>query len=422
MTTSATLLTLAQGPVQKFLFGGAGPNANAGEPGSAMASTVDGLFMAIFWISMFMFVLLMGLTLYFVFKYRFKPGVPSQRSVSHNTPLELFWTVVPLVVMTWIFFEGFWSYMDMQTVKAGAEPISVSASMWQWQFTYSNGAISPETLQIAGKLQPVFVVPAGKPVHLTLTSKDVIHSFWVPAFRNKRDVFPNRYTTYNFEALPLTEDDEWHDPIPEVKRAYHNLRYQFRDHYLFCAEFCGNQHSEMAAIIRVVEPEVYVKIVEGWGTPDLTTPKEKIEWLRLKYGCISCHSLDGSPGAGPTWMNLFGYEFDYTDGTTKTVDENHIRRAIITPNADIRADFPAGGMSPSPELSAEHLDWFIEGFHYLSDRGPKPMINEGGDDGADEGVPEGAEEGGETDEKSNPSGESGAEEGVGEGGGKPDGA
>ncbi|MCH7791952.1 MAG: hypothetical protein IID31_06700 [Planctomycetes bacterium] len=79
-------------------------------------------------------------------------------------------------------------------------------------------------------------------------------------------------------------------------------------------------------------------------------------------------------------------------------------------------------MSPSPELSAEHLDWFIEGFHYLSDRGPKPMIKEGGDEGADEGVPGGAEEDGETDEKSNPSGESGAEEGVGEGGAKPDGA
>ena len=129
-----------------------------------MASTVDGLFMAIFWISMFMFVLLMGLTLYFVFKYRFKPGVPSQRSVGHNTPLELFWTVVPLVVMTWIFFEGFWSYIDSQTVKVGAEPISVSASMWQWKFTYSNGAISTTEEVLSGKSYPVFVVPAGKPV------------------------------------------------------------------------------------------------------------------------------------------------------------------------------------------------------------------------------------------------------------------
>jgi cytochrome c oxidase subunit II len=401
MTTSAPFLTLAQGPVQDFLYGSGGKAA--GTPGSEIAASADWLFMAIFWISIFSFLLLMGLTLYFVFRYRARPGVPSQRTVSHNTPLELFWSIVPLVVMTWLFFEGFWTYMDMQTVKVGAEPISVNASMWRWKFTYPNGAFSPEKEVIAGTEQPIFVVPAGRPVNLTLTSSDVIHSFWVPAFRNKRDVFPNRYTTFNFQAKPLTEDDAWHDAIPEVDRAFHRLGYRYRDHYLFCAEFCGNQHSEMAAIIRVVEPEVYAQIVEGWGTPDLTTPEEKMKYLRDKHGCNACHTVDGTPNAGPTWLNMFGYEFQYADGTTKVVDENHIRTAILDPGADIRGGFEGTAMQSYQGLvSEEEMAMFIEVFQYLSDKGPKSMLDEGG-------APEGGK-------PSDPAATPGNEEGAGNGG------
>lgn len=377
MNITAPTITLAQ---SDLWFGKGG--LIAGRPASDLGSEADFLFMAIFWISTVSFVILMVLMLFFVLKYRYRPGVKPQRSPAHNTPLELAWSVVPLLILVWIFFQGFWTYMKMQTPVAGAETINVNAQMWVWSFTYPNGAISAEqTLEpVGGQRQPVFVVPAGVPVELKMTSTDVIHSFWVPAFRGKRDVFPNRYTTYRFTANELTDDDSWHEPVTEAEKAeyeakgiklkgpLHETRYQYRDHYLFCAEYCGDQHSEMAGIIRVVSPEKYVEIVTAWATPDTGDIETYGNWLRAKYGCASCHSIDGSTNTGPTWQNLFGYQFSYNTGS-KTVDENHIRTSIYDPGADVRSGFANQMQSYQGIVTDEHMTGFIRYFNFLSDRG-----------------------------------------------------
>ena len=381
MITPATVTMLADDPVARWLFGSGGRAAQ--QSGSAIAPAVDSLFMVIFWISMFSFALLMGLVLYFVFRYRARPGVPGQRSVSHNTPLELVWSIAPLIVMTWMFFKGFWIFMDMQIAEAGAEPIAVVARQWTWTFTYPNGAISPEKMRVAGTDNPVFVIPADMPVKLTMSAENVIHSFWVPAFRGKRDIFPNRYTTYQFRANPLTEDDPWHEPVvgDETRTGpFHELGYRYRDHYVFCAEFCGDQHSEMAAIIRVVNPDVYAKVLERWATPDLTDPIITLNFIRNKYGCVSCHTIDGTASTGPTWKNLFGYEVLYADGQTRLVDADRIRIAVYDPAAEIRAGFPNQMNSYQGTMSQEHFEKFLWAIQQkeITDKGPKSILDDAG--------------------------------------------
>jgi len=393
MNITAPFTTLAQ---SDLWFGEGG--RIAGKPATDLAAEGDFLFLAIFWISTVSFVILMVLMVYFVIRYRYRPGVKPERSPSHNTPLELAWSVVPLLILVWIFFQGFWTYMKMQTPVAGAETINVSAQMWRWSFTYPNGAISTEeSLDIVGgQRQPVFVVPAGVPVELKMTSTDVIHSFWVPAFRGKRDVFPNRYTTYRFTPNELTEEDPWHEPVTEAEKAeyeaqgikiqgpFHESRYQYRDHYLFCAEYCGDQHSEMGGIIRVVSPEKYVEIVTAWGTPDTEDITVYGPWLRVKYGCASCHSVDGSANTGPTWQNLFGYEHSYDTGT-KLADENHIRQSIYVPDTDIRSGFTNQMQSYQGIVTDEHMDGFIRYFKYLSDKGGSSLLEGGGQSGEGSG-------------------------------------
>jgi cytochrome c oxidase subunit II len=229
------------------------------------------------------------------------------------------------------------------------------------------------------------VLPAGTPVVLRMHSIDVIHSFWIPDFRNKRDVFPNRYTGLSFTADPLTAADPLHRPLPEAERGerglsgpFHELEYHYRDHYVFCAEYCGDKHSEMAAILRVVPPDVYVEIVRAWGTPDRADPIVFGEWVARRYGCMTCHSKDGSPATGPTWKDMYGYEFPYADGTTRAVDQNSLRQSILNPRSRVREGFPPTQMPVyQGQIGDEELDALIVFLTSLSDRAPASLLDPG---------------------------------------------
>lgn len=366
MTALFARMMLADLPFQEFWFGPAGQ--------SELAGSVERVYMYIFYISMFFFILLMGLMVYFVIVYRRRPGVPSPRSVSHNTPLELFWSVVPLIIFVFMFFWGFTGYMQAVVSPSNAEVLNLTAQKWSWSITYPNGAQSKLSKQVASKQQPVFVVPADTNVLLQMSSIDVIHSFWVPNFRTKFDVFPNRYTAYRFKADPITEADELDE----------EGGYRYRDHYIFCAEYCGDMHSEMAATLRVVSKEDYKRIVQSWLISPDAPP---IEWGEYVWRgkCASCHTIDGSTSVGPTWKNMFGYEKKIVDGPNVIADENYIRESILNPMAKLVEGFPQSMPTNFSTLRQQELDGLMAFIKSLSDRAPKSLLDDGGAGATDGG-------------------------------------
>lgn len=371
------------------------------KPGNSdLAPSVDGLFMFILWVCIISFVILMVPMCWWSFvQYRRRPGVPQQRTPNHNTALEVTWIVVPLIIVVFIFFWGFHGYMAGQVARAGSEEIIISAKKWNWSATYDNGANSPETAYLDYVTQgdnsvrrgniafPIFVVPAGRPVKFKMSSQDVIHSFYIPDMRIKMDVFPNRYTSLTFTPLDntgpsgagsardLTDGPSTgKDPkSPELR----NIKY--RDHFIFCAEYCGTNHSEMAGILRVVDKADYDKIKANWGNIDeKVTPAElgKIVWET--QGCNSCHSVDGSKGTGPTWKNAYGYPIDFDKG--EAIDwskpdawDNYIVESIRNPAARVHKGY-ANQMPvfTVDQLSQKRVEGLIAYFKALSDRGNTP--------------------------------------------------
>jgi cytochrome c oxidase subunit 2 len=318
------------------------PDVGLRREGSTFAASVDSLFWFIVWLCTFFFVLLMVLAAYFSLKYRRRPGVPQERSPSHNTPLELTWSVGPLLILLVVFWWGFDIYMNMRMAPANAEIINVKAMKWDWSFSYDNGATGgtstkgDATVRIADKEVKIFAVPVGRPVRLVMISDDVIHSLYVPDFRKKTDVFPMRYTTLWFEA---TEPG---------------------DHYLFCAEYCGDGHSQMAALIRAM-PEAEYQQYKRDNTLDIRTlpPEKGGELLRLIHGCNACHSVDGSKGTGPSWKGIYGSKHSVIlssgEKKTVTVDDTYIRQSILEPAAMIVEGYPNQMITYQGKLSEDDI-------------------------------------------------------------------
>lgn len=264
---------------------------------STTAAEVDWVFHLVFWISLFFFILIVGLAMFFVIRYRRREGVEAQHTSTHSMALELTWSGVPVVLSVVIFVFGFKSFMNITVIPANTYDINVTAQKWKWVFEYPNGHVDED-----------LHVPVGRPVQLIMTSQDVIHGFYIPAFRVQRDVVPGRYNKIWFQATTPGE-------------------YQ-----LYCAQYCGTGHSEMMAMV-VVHP---VGEFEKWlqQASDLFKRMTPVQvGARLyKIRCSSCHTVDGSARIGPSWKGLFGRKVDFTDGTTTVADENYIRHFILEPN------------------------------------------------------------------------------------------
>ena len=292
----------------------------------------------------------MVLMVYFAVKYRRQPGTVPQRSAAHNTFLELSWSVIPTILLVWLFFRGFWGWADHLIAPANAPELVLQAQKWNWAVTYPNGAASPETTRsrqidpsastVAMKYEgavdtPIFVVPEKLPVKFRMYSIDVIHSFWIPDFRVKFDVFPNRYTAVWFEpkeiegTAKLPNEGGW--------KKWAGSRYQ--DHWVFCAEYCGSNHSEMSAIIRVVPIEVYHDILKEWAEPKGSLVARGKAYYKIK-GCVSCHSIDGSKNVGPSWKDLYMSKQPITGGVEVTADATYIHESVYDPGKKIVAGYP----------------------------------------------------------------------------------
>lgn len=331
---------------------------------AGVARIGDELFMYIFWLSVAWFVFLMGLTFYFVVKYRRKPGQKLTRSPAHHTPLEIAWTVVPTLFLVYIFFKGFWGYADALVAPANAEVINLKAQKWAWQMTYSNGAVSTESTRFtytdangnettSAQEAPIFLVPAGKPVQLRMSSMDVIHSFWVPDFRAKFDIFPNRYTAYWFQA------DE------------------VGDYPIYCAEYCGDLHSEMYAILRVVPEPQFKEFLAKPPIDPNAPPRVLGEYLYRAKGCVACHTVDGTNNTGPSWKGIWGKEHEFEGGGKAIVDANYVRESILVPGAKIVKGRQNQMVSYQGQVNDRELDGLIAYIESLGDNPPAPGAGHG---------------------------------------------
>ncbi len=301
------------------------------------AKEVDWLFYAIYWFSVFFFVVITLATIYFVIKYKRKPGQKEEATIDH-TKLELLWTITPVAIIVVLFHISFSAYIKNATAAEGAMEIRVRAKRWAWEFEYPNGSRSPGEL----------FLPVNKPVKLVMSSEDVLHSFYVPNFRMKRDTVPGMYTTLNFKPNELG------------------------DSQVFCAEYCGapkvasgqpqQGHFYMLAMIHVVSEDEYKKQVDKMDKmPELCgdkpcTPETWGEQLFAKNGCPTCHSKDGSKGAGPSLKGVFG-TMQPTNAGGQMADENYIRESILRPQAKIvtgfeNAQMPMFGGLKDPQIDA----------------------------------------------------------------------
>lgn len=273
---------------------------------STVSGQVDSLFYFILYMSIFFFVIVVALSAYFVIRYRRKGKFKKTSGVTYNVPLEIAWTVIPLILVMIIFAKGFNAYMRLNIVPKDALEIKVTGQKWFWSFDYAEGASSVNEL----------VVPVDRPIKLLLSSKDVIHSFYVPDFRIKMDVLPNRYTITWFQAKNVGE------------------------YNLFCAEYCGRGHSQMIGTVKVVNEREFADWLEaGSGSGEGVSPVELGAKLYKSKACFTCHTTDGSPKVGPSFKGVFGNETELEGGAKVKVDENYVRESILEPRAKVVKGF-----------------------------------------------------------------------------------
>lgn len=302
--------------------------------GSTFAEETDSFFMAILYISAFFFVLVVAAMFVFAIKYRRRPGYQGDSEALHSNLLEIAWTVIPTLIVCWIFIRGVNGYMDMMTPPPNTIDIDVTASKWVWSFTYPNGAESNE-----------LHVPIGKAVRLRMRSLDVLHSFYVPAFRAKQDVVPGRLNVM------------WFQPILEGK------------YKLFCTEYCGDNHSEMLADVEVHSYENYLKKLESLNEHP-QSPVAHGEWLYERRGCKGCHSLEPDKViVGPSFAKKWGGQFVDVSGKSVTVDEEYFIESLEYPQAKMRTEFSKASQMPSYKgrLKPNEIDALLAMFKALED-------------------------------------------------------
>lgn len=306
---------------------------------STVAGEVDFVFWFIFGIAAFFFALIVFLMVWFVVRYRRRPGHQPQKTATHNLTLELTWSIIPTILVVVIFWMGFRVYMNQRIPPAGGIDVDVYAKKWNWEFDYRNGVKEPQ-----------LHVPRDVPVRLRMISEDVIHSLYVPAFRIKMDLIPQRYTTAWFEATQAGEFD------------------------LYCAEYCGTGHSDMITKVIVHNSredfEKWMEEAAKWM--DAKTPVEAGKELVLKRkGCVQCHSVDGRGNTGPTFKGLYGHEVKFVDGSSAVADDDYIRESILEPQARVVAGFgPVSAMnSYAGSIKEEEITAIIEYLKTLADNG-----------------------------------------------------
>jgi len=284
---------------------------------TTMAKELDDLFSFIFWSSFVSFLIIVILMTFFVIRYRRRKKGEDHETpyIVGHAPLE---NAVAIILFVWvmvIFSWGWVKYKKIVRPPSDTLEVNVIGRQWLWEFWYLNGR----------KLTGELVVPKGKKIKLLMSSADVIHSFFVPAFRLKQDVVPGTYTTLWFEAT------------------------QAGEFQVFCAEYCGTAHSNMMAKVKVLEPDEFKKWEESWtavskeGVRVKKTGVSLIEEGKMLFnskGCNACHTVTGQKLVGPSVKGIFGAERELSDGKKVKVDENYLRESLMDPQVKLVKGFP----------------------------------------------------------------------------------
>jgi cytochrome c oxidase subunit II len=270
---------------------------------STLSGSVDALYFYLSGITVFFSLMIGGVLALFVIKYRRRSPFEIPRPIAGSHKLETLWSVIPFLIAMSIFAWGAQVYFQMYRPPQNAAEVYVVGKQWMWKIQHSTGQREINELH----------VPVGRKIKLIMTSEDTIHDFFVPAFRLKTDVLPGRYTTQWFEAT--------------TPGTYH----------LFCAEYCGMNHSGMIGSIIVMQPTEF----DNWlsGNVSQQSPAVAGQQLYQSLGCVSCHGANGEGGRGPALAGLFGRQVFLANGQTLTADEAYVRESIENPSAKLVTGF-----------------------------------------------------------------------------------
>lgn len=312
------------------------------ESASDFASDVDSLFMYIFWISLVFFVVIVIAMVYFCIKYRRRgKEIKPLPSSSHNNLVEIAWSVGPSVFLVYMFVAGATTYFESKVPRPDAEEILVTASRWNWVFTYPNGDSSSELHLVNNR-----------PTRLKMQSNDVLHSMYIPAFRQKMDIVPGRYTYAYFRPTKVG---------------------QYR---LSCTEYCGREHSKMRTLAEVHQDDADRKANTQW-IEDEYYPWKNGERI-YKINCSGCHKIDGQAATGPALNLLWGMkERPLMGGDKVAVDDSYVLESIWEPNAKVAEGYgPVSKMNSfKNKLDQSDINQVIAYLKYLDD----PTSVAGGD-------------------------------------------
>ena len=305
----------------------------------------DWLFIFLTVVSVAMTVLIFAVIAIFAMKYRRRHGREATQ-IEGSLLLEIAWSVAPLGVMMLMFAGGAVLYFMMRTPPRDSAQVYVVAKQWMWKLQHMEGPREINQLH----------VPVGRDVELIMTSQDVIHSFYVPAFRVKQDVIPGRYTTLWFRA---TKPGTYH---------------------LFCAQFCGTMHSGMIGEVFVMEPRDY----QAWMTSGAPSGSlaQSGQTLFQQLGCNTCHNMDVQ-GRGPNLTGVFGHPVQLDDGRVVTADENYIRESILQPAAKVVSGFKPIMPSWQGQVNEEQLNELVAYIKSLSPAPTGPAITSGAPGGTE---------------------------------------
>ena len=308
-----------------------------------LSNPADDTFFFILGISLTLLALNTGVMLYFVFRYSRKRH-PRAEEVRENVPLEILWTVIPTLLVLAIFWVGWKGFVYMRTAPADAMVVHVTARQWSWTFDYANG-----------KETDVLKVPVGKPVKLLITSADVLHSLYIPAYRIKEDAVPGRETHLWF--------------LPDQPGSYD----------LFCTEYCGVGHSSMMTKVEVMPQKDFESWYAGGKVPETreheakekerapapkkAEPSDEGAQLLATKGCLGCHTVDGTPKIGPTFKGLYGKKETVIQGGKEVqvvADEAFLHHKLLEPQDARIKGFPPIMPSQKGVLTDKQIDEIIE--------------------------------------------------------------
>jgi cytochrome c oxidase subunit II len=289
---------------------------------SNTAGKVEDAFLFIVAASVILLVIITFFMILFLIKYN-KKRHPQHEIVKESAALEIIWTVIPTILVLLMFYFGWVDFEFIRNPPKNAMPVNVIARQWSWLFEYENG-----------KESGVLRVPVGKPIKLVMTSRDVIHSLFIPAFRIKEDCVPGMKTHLWFIANDIGTYD------------------------IFCTEYCGVGHSHMLSKVIVMADSDY----EKWYKAAAVAGKENRGFSLLQEkGCLGCHTTDGTKKIGPTFKGIFGKKVTVlTKGKERMikVDEDYLKRSILQPEADIVKGYPP--VMPAIPVTSQELETIVD--------------------------------------------------------------